>query len=210
MYCANATKATVNYKVNGITKEFITQGLLLPIDVEVVSTSTGGVEQNFSKSFNGNILTTYSFSIDAPTEIPRIEIPQIFLLSGTWDDAGSIGTFSSTEIVGQIYTYSGQPLLVGAGYTINGTVKNLLTPACNVSLRLKWQIPQDELRIYDKNGELIFKDKGSNITFKVKCNDECLPGEIRCTTNKYPGYCCIPCPSTASKINNLAAKVRAK
>jgi len=59
-------------------------------------------------------------------------------------------------------------------------------------------------------GIIIYSDQGNcPCNFTIKCGN-CNDNEQECKSNKYPGYCCIPCQGTASKINNLAAKVRAK
>jgi hypothetical protein len=84
MYCANANQATVNYKVNGTNKIYIAKAPLLPIDVIVDNSEA--INQNFTQSFNGNVLTTYSFSVTAPLAISRdANAPQIYLVSGSWD-----------------------------------------------------------------------------------------------------------------------------
>lgn len=69
------------------------------------------------------------------------------------------------------------------------------------------------IKIEDTLGRKLFEDSkmgNSPPTYEVACGDGCPPGYIKCEHPKYPGYCCIPCQGTASKINNLAAKVRAK
>lgn len=43
---------------------------------------------------------------------------------------------------------------------------------------------------------------------EVACDEECPPGHIKCEHPRYPGYCCIPCKTTAEKINNIANKIR--
>jgi hypothetical protein len=58
-------------------------------------------------------------------------------------------------------------------------------------------------------GEIIFSTKincGSG--YDVACNGKCKPGEIECPKPGYPGYCCISCQGTASRISNLGAKIR--
>lgn len=205
-YCANANKATVEYSVNGVNKTYTVESQsLLPISIEV----TNGYEksQNYQLSFNGNTITTYSFTLEAPAEVPRNEIPKIYLISGTWDDAGTVGTYTSNRNPGQIATYTGGSLLIGAGYSIGGSVENILVPQCTINITLNWQLDIEVLKIFDKNGNLIFQDKGKNIKLEnVACDDDCPPGQIKCKHNKYPGYCCIPCASTAAKINNLGSK----
>ncbi|PHJ62797.1 hypothetical protein VF14_24525 [Nostoc linckia z18] len=47
----------------------------------------------------------------------------------------------------------------------------------------------------------------SDITVKVGC-DGCPEGSHKCTHNKYPGYCCVPCKEVGNRIKNIASKVR--
>lgn len=44
-------------------------------------------------------------------------------------------------------------------------------------------------------------------SYKISCDDECPEGSHRCTHNKYPGYCCIPCKETGDRLKNMANKV---
>jgi hypothetical protein len=58
------------------------------------------------------------------------------------------------------------------------------------------------------NNLVIFQDQGNcPLEAEIICGN-CADGEIECKTTKYPGYCCIPCASTAATINNLASKIR--
>ncbi|MFB2770365.1 hypothetical protein ACE1AT_13900 [Pelatocladus sp. BLCC-F211] len=70
--------------------------------------------------------------------------------------------------------------------------------------------PEDICRLTVKNalGNTIFTASGKcPITYRVVCAN-CPDGYQECQTDKYPGYCCIPCKETASKINNLVPKTR--
>ncbi|QLE55662.1 hypothetical protein [Nostoc sp. TCL26-01] len=63
-----------------------------------------------------------------------------------------------------------------------------------------------EVNVVDQKGTVKILRPG-NATWIVTCDDDCKPGEIKCEHPGYPGFCCIPCQATASKINNLAARV---
>ena len=63
------------------------------------------------------------------------------------------------------------------------------------------------LVVKNAQGNKIFEAEVKDCDHEVSCGDECPPGHIRCEHKAYPGYCCIPCQGTASKINNLASKV---
>ena len=67
----------------------------------------------------------------------------------------------------------------------------------------------NRLIVKDGNGKTVLQEDNVNCELtKVSCDDECPPDHIRCETNRYPGHCCIPCKSTASKIDNLASRIK--
>jgi hypothetical protein len=59
-----------------------------------------------------------------------------------------------------------------------------------------------------KGGAVYKSKKGTKCSFEVACDEDCPPDHVRCETNAYPGYCCVPCKPTAEKINNLANKIK--
>jgi hypothetical protein len=63
------------------------------------------------------------------------------------------------------------------------------------------------VEVFDQTGFIRKQFGDCPITYKFACGDECPDGHIKCEYPGYPGYCCIPCQATASKIRNLAAKV---
>lgn len=44
--------------------------------------------------------------------------------------------------------------------------------------------------------------------YSVVCDDECPPGYLKCASDAYPGYCCVPCDSFKSRISNLTSYVK--
>ena len=58
------------------------------------------------------------------------------------------------------------------------------------------------VQIYDVNGGLIYQKSGKNCNVNVQC-DGCPDGTIQCSCNDYPGYCCLPCVTVESGIQNL-------
>jgi len=59
-----------------------------------------------------------------------------------------------------------------------------------------------------EGGAVYRSKKGTKCSFEVGCDDKCPPDHVRCETNAYPGFCCVPCKPTAEKINNLASKIK--
>jgi hypothetical protein len=76
--------------------------------------------------------------------------------------------------------------------------------------------PGDAYLISEGESDCIIKVKNKNFQdtykcgteYEVICDDDCPPGHIKCEHNGYPGYCCIPCKSTAERINNLASRIK--
>ncbi len=61
--------------------------------------------------------------------------------------------------------------------------------------------------IVKHKGNLIFQEQGEcPLVYSVQCGN-CADGEIECKKPTYPGYCCIPCQDTASRIRNLGDKI---
>ncbi|MBD2508285.1 hypothetical protein H6G91_13515 [Nostoc muscorum FACHB-395] len=60
------------------------------------------------------------------------------------------------------------------------------------------------------NGNVVFRAEGEcPVNYTVACT-RCPPGTCECKTDKYPGYCCNDCSSTADKIRGLVNDVRSK
>jgi hypothetical protein len=90
---------------------------------------------------------------------------------------------------GEMYFFSNSLVIdSSAGCLVNGKDK------CSIQIN------------YD--GNLIFQDQGDcPVSAEVQCGN-CPPHNIECKANHYPGYCCIPCESTAQKIHNLANGIK--
>jgi hypothetical protein len=193
-YCQNSSKATVNYKFPE-EKEEIYVANNPPIDISV-SQLTGqfnSVSQSYSFSFDGNQLMTYSYTCQAPAGVPLNAV--CFITSGTWDDSGTIGSYSSPTVYGQINSFSGNPVQIGQGLQFTGSVSNVIRPDCSVGLTLQWRWGGWKIEIL-KDGTVIHSDQGQNKPqFTVACDSDCPPGQERISTVEYPGYkCCEKCP----------------
>lgn len=65
-----------------------------------------------------------------------------------------------------------------------------------------------KLSIFNKDGIKMYEKINDELmTEKVNCNG-CPPGHIKCKSNHYPGYCCVPCKPTADRINNLVSRIK--
>jgi hypothetical protein len=52
------------------------------------------------------------------------------------------------------------------------------------------------------------KPNSSPPTYTVACGENCPEGSHKCTHNKYPGYCCVPCKEVGDRLKNIANKIR--
>ena len=63
--------------------------------------------------------------------------------------------------------------------------------------------------VKDESGEIYneFFPGEKSPTVEVACDDNCPEGYLKCTSDKYPGYCCLPCKRTANKIRALGNRL---
>lgn len=208
-YCEGKDTATVIYSFNkGEEKRYTAERQNLPLTVTKETVKiTSGVKTSSRFDFEGNNPGSYPFTIDAPVEIPQeIEDIEIYLESGIWDDYGGIGSYS-TE-VGIVQTYEGEPLLVGTGRTISGTATNVEPIQCYADISLDWRYEDSCKLVISSQGKVLYEEIGEcPLDFNVVCDRDCPKGYLKCSSNKYPGYCCLPCKKTANKIRALGDKL---
>jgi hypothetical protein len=65
----------------------------------------------------------------------------------------------------------------------------------------------DGLVVKDANGNNLYVVAVSECNYSVSCDDDCPEGSHKCTHNKYPGHCCVPCQEVGDKLKNIASKV---
>ncbi|GAC1352901.1 MAG: hypothetical protein NVSMB1_20510 [Polyangiales bacterium] len=98
-------------------------------------------KEAYGKGYPPDVLTTYSFTISAPpTLYPGINL-DAYLMSGGWDDCGTIGTFTSTCTLGVVATYPGPAVFVGNGRSVPATLKNILAGGCGYNATMNWCMP---------------------------------------------------------------------
>ena len=58
-------------------------------------------------------------------------------------------------------------------------------------------------------GQRLLEDRGEcPIVYDVACDNDCPPDTVKCSSNAYPGYCCIPCSEIKNEIKAIASQVR--
>lgn len=207
-YCADKDKATVIYKFNDSEeKRYIAEEEYLPLGVKEEKTRLNtGVKSYSEHYFDGDNPGSYAFTIEAPPEVPPDAEVEIYLESAVWDDYGGIGSYSTGY--GIVQGYDGEPILVGTGHLIEGTVTNVLPTECYARISLDWRYKNGCKLVISHEGKVLYEEEGEcPLKFEVGCEDECPPGYLKCSSNKYPGYCCIHCKGTANKIRSLGNKL---
>lgn len=54
------------------------------------------------------------------------------------------------------------------------------------------------------NGQRLLKDRGEcPIIYDVACDGDCPPDTVKCYSDNYPGYCCLPCEPTRQSIIDI-------
>ena len=66
----------------------------------------------------------------------------------------------------------------------------------------------DGLIIKDSLGNTLFNVRGSTCNYTISCDNDCPDGYLKCHSDSYPGYCCIPCGDIKNRITSLIAKVK--
>lgn len=206
-YCQGKDKATVRWNFAGEGEQIFT-ATKNQLPITVTTSESARVSKAFSRKFDGTILTSYGFSFDAPTGFSRkILAPKIYLLSGKWDDHGTIGSYNTGYAL--VTTYSGPPILIGSGYSVSGVVNNEIRSDCYVNFNLEWRGVGCQIEIFDKNNQRLLAHAGlCPIKFKVACDDECPEGYFRCESSGYPGYKCISCSEIQSQLAAMRNQVK--
>lgn len=124
--------------------------------------------QAFTQTFNGNLVTSFPFTIVAPPSVPIKDLSKLkaVLKRLEMDDGGSLGTFNAPLVQGQVFVQNNIWEVIATGTNeIQGNVINAAPPGAGVLAEIEW--------IYE--------------------GDDCPDGHLKCMCNTYPGYCCIPC-----------------
>ncbi|HYX18769.1 MAG TPA: hypothetical protein VE944_31255 [Nostoc sp.] len=87
----------------------------------------------------------------------------------------------------------------------------LITLSCFLAGSLTTQLGEIQgcsLKVNTVSGVNLFTVNGKcPVNFTVGCGDNCPEGSHKCTHNKYPGYCCVPCKEVGDRLKNMANKV---
>ncbi|BAY78362.1 hypothetical protein NIES25_48360 [Nostoc linckia NIES-25] len=194
IYCNGASKAIITVIGDGNKKVFESPNP--PVDVQWhESTTTNRTYQatsSWGETFESEIidvtLTSSNpiyfavglFEDNLPTTCPTIDTP----------NTNRFGSGDVIHIDKKSLSWNGD-----SNYNDN-------SGSCSYQIRL-----MGYLSITDANGKAMYGYYRNKPDWYVTCDDDCPEGSYKCTHNKYPGYCCVPCKEVANRINNIAKKV---
>jgi hypothetical protein len=191
--CDGSDKAKVIYQFSG-EPEKIYESKITPIDVIISQSSDPNKPVGASDGWNW-----YRAWSGEPC---AVEGTGYMNLSDT--NPNSIWT-------AQIYT--GQDVNGGTGvrHYKNGSLYQTFVPWYNQCSLLfqefRFYPVLATLTVKDKTGKILYQDSGQSLKYEVVCGDDCPEGSHKCTHDKYPGYCCVPCKEVGEKLKNIASKV---
>lgn len=188
-YCNLGEKATVTYtNKSGVVSQFITKNT--PIDIECSDQQRTG-KYIFT-------LNDYGYTTDCNSS------GQLFTETVIADSYQVTSTTNSGQYAScpwyEVAFYIDADLVTSFKKTMRYSVSQVSNPNYSPGGKV--------LIIRNAQGTKLLEQQVKDCNYKVACGEECPGGHHKCKTNKYPGYCCIPCQQTASRINNLASKAR--
>lgn len=92
--------------------------------------------QSFSTSFDGTVLTTYTFHIDPPPATAGWSNLKAYISEAGWDDAGSI-TGNLDSVSGTAF-FGPEVYVSNDGLGLAGSVTNTAGPLCGVTATIRW------------------------------------------------------------------------
>jgi hypothetical protein len=185
-YCTGKSKAIVEYSFGDKkAKKFETE--LVPIDVQTNEPGNSGVCWRFTGQGVNNSANYEYFACGTSP-------------SYAFNGSGCNLYMDGIMLGGNGYEYKSGTNTVNRVDSMSATSGYITSGNCNC-------LAECEIKIL-KDGQIIFSDKGTcPLKFHVTCDDDCPEGSHKCTHNKYPGYCCVPCKEVGDKLKNIATIV---
>lgn len=197
-YCHDKTSAEINITYP-IKLQIIVDNLPVCVDItsEEFEVFTHEMTSPINKSF-------------------KTEIESVINIGGSWNPGGpkagniSCPTTASIPVYGVYPTTDGKasPIEINGSSVIGNFDWQYADNSGSCIYKVVYKNPLYNLAVTANSLEIYknqFKEKPQ---YSVGCDNDCPKGQIKCVHPGYPGYCCIPCQSTANKLNNLANKIK--
>jgi hypothetical protein len=186
-FCSGSFKATVNVTA---PKEEIILLMNPPITVEISETSQG-------------LYTDYTHSMNTPINKAFDKPIKSVVVNDPVNDYIYSGQYPPTDP--RVHRACPLPQIQGDKIYLDFDPGNYIDNSGSCTYRIffgGWT-----LTITESNSNKIIRTYQSQPIFNVTCDDDCPEGSHKCTHNKYPGYCCVPCKETGDRLKNMANKV---
>lgn len=201
IYCSGKARATVS--ISSIKENVIS--LHTPVEIDIESTISNNFKcwKVIGLDYYNQRVVFYGCAVNAE------------LRSGASYGTHSASSGSPSDPYGVIPIFDNVPWNGNYGvdgrYHTGATIQQVTTMdesgilggTCNDCLVAS----KYTLTIIDTTGKIYEKQFDKPPIYKVACDDECPLGHLRCPSNKYPGYCCIPCAAIADQINSIRARL---
>jgi hypothetical protein len=193
-YCNQGDNPIIKYKFGNGGYRFF-KSTISPIEVKTKSVPIPSTDSYNNEGFT---ITANIYNYSSPT----ITIP--------------IRDYKVTEILPHQPFYGGSNRYVYFQLCEDDKIDEVTSAALDMStFQINNQIKCTDsknkrcsIQVFSEESILIFQDQGDcPVSVEVQCGN-CPPHNIECKANHYPGYCCIPCESTAQKIHNLANRIK--
>jgi hypothetical protein len=202
-YCSENVKARIEYSFNGEKQIYETEG-----PVEITTGSRGedmpllklGSSATVPSTWGSASVWLYGTVFSAPN-YPNCPSTYYEVAIGN-ATAGQILTLIQTPRL-NVCTNAHVMAVPELGYN----EFNRQWKGTDVGIGLKENSEKCTISIVNGNGYTFSKAGECPIKYEVSCGDDCPEGSHKCTHNKYPGYCCVPCKEVGDKLKNIALKV---
>lgn len=96
--------------------------------------------QDYVQFFDPNALVTNNFTLTPPPQISNWTDVSAWLLTGEWDDCGTLGTFTAACLVNQTFKYPGPKIKIHTGNSpVPGTLTNTQISNASYAFWVEWQ-----------------------------------------------------------------------
>jgi hypothetical protein len=195
-HCSGKTKAAITYNdKNGIERTYLV-ARDLPINIACgVGIRTG----QYIITVRGSGFTAPGCSVTGLLNYTATYIADSYSVSPTLNHEYNRSTGLSCTAYDLTF-YVGSSVVGTANLAPDYQVQQSVNPNYDSGNR--------ELVITGNSGAELFRTRVSDCEYAITCDDDCPQGSHKCTHNKYPGYCCVPCQEVGNRLKSIASKVR--
>lgn len=196
MYCEGAKKAIIHFTDKNGSERKAEINSNLPITTACSDTPRTG-KYIFTVSASGYLFPTCNST--GGYEYNSEHIADSYQIIGTLDHPYNETHGFSCQFY-NIDFYIGFEKVDSASVSNDYTISQANNP--------NYSSGEKELVIFNNLDSEIYRFKVKDCEHQISCDDNCPDGQMKCSCDKYPGYCCISCSDIVSKIKNLASRLK--